>query len=246
MIDCISVENMRQSDRYTIENCTESKELMYRAAFGVFQSVSWHGRIAIVTGSGNNGGDGFALACILKDHGFDCDVLTLGRRLSVDSQFYAERANALGIRIKAFDTERMLSDYDFVVDCLLGTGFQGEIREDYRRAIEAINSSDAFVISVDINSGLNGDTGEAEIAVMSDLTITVGYVKNGLMTRTAGEYMKRLLCVDIGIVLVRKENLICTPSEWAAFCNSEGIDPSQSKAVHDGRIYYRCPDWLEV
>jgi NAD(P)H-hydrate epimerase len=78
MIDCISVENMRQSDTYTIENFVPSLELMYRAAYGVFESVDWHGKIAIIAGSGNNGGDGYALACILKDQGYDCTVYFLG------------------------------------------------------------------------------------------------------------------------------------------------------------------------
>ena len=66
MIDCISVENMRRSDAYTIENFVPSLELMYRAAYGVFCQVGWYGKIAILAGSGNNGGDGYALACILK------------------------------------------------------------------------------------------------------------------------------------------------------------------------------------
>lgn len=59
MINCISVENMRQSDAYTIANLVPSLELMHRAAYGVFKEVDWRGNTAIVVGSGNNGGDGF-------------------------------------------------------------------------------------------------------------------------------------------------------------------------------------------
>ena len=55
---------------------------------------------------------------------------------------------------------------------------------------------------------MNGDTGEAEVAVRSDLTVTIGYVKNGLVAENAGYYMKRLVCADIGIVLVREERFI--------------------------------------
>ena len=65
MIDCISVENMRLSDAQTIAAKVPSLELMGRAAEGVYRAVNWHGRVAIVVGSGNNGGDGFALACIM-------------------------------------------------------------------------------------------------------------------------------------------------------------------------------------
>ena len=75
MIDCISVENMRLSDQQTIAAITPSLELMYRAAYGVFRAVNWFGKTAIVVGSGNNGGDGFALACILQKHGLPSSII---------------------------------------------------------------------------------------------------------------------------------------------------------------------------
>lgn len=227
MIDCVSVENMRLSDAYTIANLVPSLKLMHRAAQGVFNAVNWHGRTAIVVGSGNNGGDGFALACILKEHGFDCSVFTVSQRLSADSAYYADQAASAGVSIRPF-TPDCLIGYDFVVDCLLGTGFSGSIRENYRAAIEAINASKAYVVSVDINSGMNGDTGEAEIAVKSDLTVTIGYIKTGLICENAGKYMKRLVCADIGIILVKEEEKICGPEE-----------PLLSGC-------YRCPEWLDM
>ena len=61
----VTVQNMRESDVRTIESGVTSAELMYRAAQGIFQAVRFVGRVAIVCGSGNNGGDGYALACIL-------------------------------------------------------------------------------------------------------------------------------------------------------------------------------------
>lgn len=207
MFPIVSVDNMRLSDAYTIENFTPGLELMHRAAMGVFKSVSWSGHIAIVAGSGNNGGDGFALACILKEHGFECTVFTLSQKLSPDSAYYAAQCQKAGVCIRPFGPD-CLKNYSFVVDCLLGTGFSGNVRGNYRDAIEGINNSDAFIISVDINSGMNGDTGEAEIAVTSDLTVTIGYVKSGLVTENAGHYIKRLVCADIGIVLVREEGFI--------------------------------------
>ena len=207
MIPCISVETMRRSDEYTIANLVPSLELMHRAAYGVFLSHSWEGRTAVVAGSGNNGGDGFALACILKEKGFDCCVFTLSTRLSADSAHYAAEAEKLGVAVTPFEPG-CLRGFDTVVDCLLGTGFQGGVRDSYRCAIEEINASRSFVLSVDINSGMNGDTGLSEIAVRSDLTVTIGYVKQGLVTEHAGFYMKKLVCADIGIVLVKDEGLI--------------------------------------
>ena len=241
MIDCISVENMRQSDAYTIANLVPSLELMYRAAFGVFQAVNWQGSTAIVVGSGNNGGDGFALACILKEQGFDCTVYTVSQRLSQDSAFYAAKAAEAGVSVRTLAPE-CLKGYSIVVDCLLGTGFQGAVRENYRTAIEAINASGAYVVSVDINSGMNGDTGEAELAVYSNLTVTIGYVKEGLLTQNAGLHIKRLVCADIGIVLVREENKICDQQEWRDLC----AETQQDRLTRNGRVYYRCPVWLDL
>lgn len=207
MIPCISVENMRLSDAYTIANFVPSLELMHRAALGVFKSVKWQGLIAVVAGSGNNGGDGFALACILKEHGYNCTVFTVSQKLSADSAHYAEKCKNADITVRPFDSD-CLDGFDIVVDCLLGTGFSGSLRDNYRDAIEAINASSGFVVSVDINSGMNGDTGDAELAVYSDLTVTIGYVKTGLITSNAGKYMKHLVCADIGIILVHEEYYI--------------------------------------
>lgn len=207
MFPCVSVENMRTSDAYTIANFVSSLELMYRAAMGVFLSHHWHGNTAIVVGSGNNGGDGFALACILKENNFNCTVFTVSQRLSNDSAYYAAKARAKRIPVQSFE-KSCLDGFSTVVDCLLGTGFSGTIRDHYRQAIEEINNSGNFVISVDINSGMNGDTGEAELAVRSDLTVTIGFVKTGLVTESAGKYIKHLVCADIGILLVQQEGAI--------------------------------------
>ena len=231
MIDCISVENMRQSDAWTIANLVPSLELMGRAAEGVFRAVNWQGRAAIVVGSGNNGGDGFALACILARHQIDCTVFTVSQRLSPDSAYYAEKTREAGVSVQSFQPS-CLEGYDMVVDCLLGTGFRGALRENYRSAIEAINASGAYVVSVDINSGMNGDSGDAELAVRSDLTVTIGFVKNGLVTENAGAHMKRLVCTDIGIELVKEENKICGMQEWMRLEDKTGV--------------FLCPAWLDM
>ncbi len=226
MIPCVSVQNMRSSDAYTIANFVPSLELMYRAAKGIYKAVDWKGNVAIVTGSGNNGGDGFALACILKDKGIACTVFTVSEHLSGDSAFYAEQAADQHIERRKF-TEDCLSGFAIVVDCLLGTGFQGQLRSEYRVAIEAINASGAYVVSADINSGMNGDTGYAEIAVRSDLTVTIGFVKTGLITQNAGKYIGKLVCVDIGIILEKEELWISDREET-------------------GSSILRCPAWLDM
>ncbi len=217
MLHCISVSNMRESDRLTIEKYVPSRTLMYRAAMGVYLAAKWTGRIDIAVGSGNNGGDGYALAYILKRNGIDSRIVALSDKRSEDGAFFAEKAASLGVKEVPF-TSGCFAGCDVIVDCLLGTGFKGALRQSYAQAIREINGSGAFVVSVDINSGMDGDTGLAVTAVRSDLTVTVGFVKNGLITPDAGNWIGRLVCADIGIVLDREENRICSESEWSDSC----------------------------
>jgi len=232
VLDCVSVSNMRESDAWTIQNRVPSLELMRRAAYGVYLAADWQGNIAIVVGSGNNGGDGFALACVLQESGIISRIFTVSTHFSPDSAYYAEKAKSLGISIEPF-CSGCLQGCDTVVDCLLGTGFQGDMRENYRLAIEAINACGAFVISVDINSGMNGDSDRAELAVYSDLTVSIGAVKRGQIGKEAGRYMKRLICVDIGIVFQQQEGQICSLQELE--------QPSE-----EGVARYVCPPWLDM
>jgi NAD(P)H-hydrate epimerase len=202
----ISVEMMRKSDAYTIANFVPSKELMYRAANGVYESYKeWSGkRIAIVVGGGNNGGDGYALAGILAKNGISSTVISVSEKMSEDGKYYCDIAKELSVEMISFTEETDLKAYDVIVDCILGTGFTGEVRGTAKDAIEAINESGAYVISVDINSGMNGDTGEASLAIRSDLTVSIGYLKTGLVTEAAKKYIGKLVNVDIGIVLAEE------------------------------------------
>ncbi len=226
-IDCVSVDTMRESDAQTIAGGVPGVTLMYRAALGVFCAARWEGKTVIAVGSGNNGGDGFALACILRGRGCDCRVVTLSDSRSPDGAHFAARAAALGVEIAPY-APGAFRGCDIIVDCLLGTGFQGRVRETYAAAIREINAAGAFVLSVDINSGMNGDTGEAELCVRSDLTVTIGFVKNGLVVPRAGEHIGRLVWADIGIELCRKERTIRTDGE---------ADPAAGEL--------RCPPWLD-
>ncbi|MBQ6846664.1 MAG: NAD(P)H-hydrate epimerase [Oscillospiraceae bacterium] len=198
----ISVSQMRNSDRYTIENFTSGKELMYRAAMGIYNSADWRKkRIAIVCGSGNNGGDGYALAGILADNGEAPVIFRISEKFSEDGSFYHKQAKKKGVKDVTFTLKNDLSGFDIVVDCILGTGFRGNPEGIVADAINTINNSGAYVISADINSGLNGDTGEAQLAVKSDLTVSIGYYKKGMFKGKAPENIGELVNVDIGIVL---------------------------------------------
>ncbi len=193
---------MRASDRATIEGGTKSLDLMYRAALGVYDSVKWQESIAIFTGSGNNAGDGYALALILKEKGYFPELILCSDKFSNDGLYYFNLCKENNIPYLEFS--RINKKYDIIVDCLLGTGFKGEPREDIAKVISYINGANSYVVSVDINSGLNGDTGLLSLAVRSDITVSIGYLKPGLFLNKAKDYIKELVNRDIGIKRVEE------------------------------------------
>ena len=214
MLNVITVKTMRESDAHTIAEYVPSLELMYRAAMGVYKAAEWNGKAGILTGSGNNGGDGYALACILADAGKPCVVYRVSDKFSEDGRHYHDLALSKGVEIVPFSEDTDLSDCAILVDCMLGTGFSGQVRDAFRSAIKAINNArNAYVISVDINSGMNGDTGKAELAVKSDLTVTIGYLKSGFFLGDAIWYVGRLAVADIGIRLIREDFFLAAADE---------------------------------
>ena len=201
MKQIVDVRVMRESDENTIRNGTSGRELMWRAAKGVFESYAWQGSVAIVCGSGNNAGDGYALALLLHEAHIPCRVYLLSDRFSEDGAYYYEKCKENGVEIAYFTEHTDFSDATEIVDCIFGTGFCGDVRGLAATAIERINGSGKTVISVDINSGLNGDNGLSTLCVRSDLTVSIGTLKNGHLLGDAKDVIGRLVNVDIGIEL---------------------------------------------
>lgn len=199
MIKVLSNENMRKSDAYTIETKISSKELMYKAGLGVYNSINWHGKIAIVCGFGNNAGDGYVLALLLKEKKIDTTILLIEEKFSIDGKYYFDRCQNQNILTKLINDNTSFNEYDIIVDCIFGTGFKGSVSKDIQNIITKINESNKYVVSVDINSGLNGDTGLGDIYVQSDITISIGYYKTGHFLNKAKDAMKNKTNVDIGI-----------------------------------------------
>ena len=197
---CVSTEVMRSSDRWTIENLVPSKELMERAGKAIFDNVEWKGPVGIICGKGNNAGDGFVVASLLNDHGIDCEIVLLYEdAFSEDGRYFYDKCVQKGIRTVS---EGNYGGYKTILDCIFGTGFKGEVKEPAKTAIEKINASDAFVVSADINSGLNGDTGLGDLYVRSDLTVSIGTYKYGHFLGNAKEAMKNKINCDIGIRII--------------------------------------------
>ena len=196
----VSTEVMRASDKWTIENLVPSKELMERAGKAIFEQVDWKGPVGIICGKGNNAGDGFVVASLLKDHGIDCEIVLLYEdAFSEDGRYFYDKCLEKGIRTVS---EGNYGAYSTILDCIFGTGFKGEVKEPAKSAIEQINASKAYVVSADINSGLNGDTGLGDLYVISDLTVSIGTFKYGHFLGNANQAMKNKVNCDIGIKII--------------------------------------------
>ena len=199
MIDIVTVKQMQEFDQMTIKTKTPSIELMNLAAKSIYEECDFSNKkISIICGSGNNGGDGLALAHILIEKGFSPYVYLISKKISNDSQFYLDKLNEKKYE-NIFDISKCNYDFDIIVDCILGTGFKGEVKENIKDVIININNSRAYVISADIPSGLNGDNGLKTECVKADQTIAIQYYKTGHFLNDGKDCVGKIVAKDIGI-----------------------------------------------
>ena len=203
---------MRQSDAHTIATEVPSLELMYRAGKAVADSVEWRAPVGIVCGVGNNAGDGYVIALELKKRGIECTLLLLEKRFSPDGRFYFDKCAEESIPYEICTDNTDLSRFSTLVDCIFGTGFKGEARGLAKTVIEKYNSSSAYKVSVDINSGMNGDTGMGETIANSDLTCSIGSFKPGHFLNKAKDVIKDKINLDIGIKPINEPYYLYEPS----------------------------------
>lgn len=178
-------------------------ELMERAGAGLADrvaSTALSGRVTVVCGKGNNGGDGLVCARLLRARGREVQVLLLGPadELRGDAATNLERLPGEPPRPFA---PQALEGAAAVVDAILGTGFSGEAREPAAGAIRAINSlRDAVVIACDVPSGVDASTGEANGPVVrAAVTVTFAAGKPGLWISPGKDHAGEVTVVDIGI-----------------------------------------------
>lgn len=212
MIFAVDNEVMRASDKRTIENGISELDLMKRASLGLLDCVKEHlphHNIAIVCGSGNNGGDGYSLACeLLKFPQISFKIFGKKPKTNAGKYYFDEIAKNSELFCD-ISTMQDLSKFDLVVDCLLGTGFKGVINEEYGKYISIINQTAKYVISCDIASGLNGNNGFVEkIAVKANQTAVIQAYKLGHFLNDGKDYSGKLKLCDVGIEIVGKRYYI--------------------------------------
>jgi ADP-dependent NAD(P)H-hydrate dehydratase / NAD(P)H-hydrate epimerase len=164
--------------------------------------------IAILCGKGNNGGDGFVVARLLKRRGARVVVFTMvpARELRGDPATMYRRFSAVGgktaVKVcpSAERLQNTLQDSDLIVDALFGTGLSAAITGPYRTAIETLNRAGRPVIAVDLPSGIEADTGTVlGVTVRATLTVTFGLPKLGLYLKAGIDHAGKVVVADIGI-----------------------------------------------
>ncbi len=196
---------MREIDRWAIEDQgVAGLELMERAGTSVARAVERllaDGPVAVVCGKGNNGGDGFVVARLLRDVGREATVVLAAEAQDIGGDARANLERLPGPPPLAPSAMReALAGASVAVDALLGTGFRGEARGAAAEAIAAINAARVPVVSVDVPSGVDASTGTVSgEAVCAAVTVTFHAAKPGLWIRPGKAHAGEVLVSDIGI-----------------------------------------------
>ncbi|MEW6040462.1 MAG: NAD(P)H-hydrate epimerase [Elusimicrobiota bacterium] len=161
-------------------------------------------RVAVFCGPGNNGGDGLVAARFLNNGENKANIFLLDSPDKFKGDALTNFLIVKKMRIPVFELNPQkfpdLSEFDVIIDALFGTGLRGDISGTPQKVIELINDCGKPVVSADIPSGLDGDTGQPlGTAVKATLTVTMEYVKKGLLSKSAREYVGRLIVADIGL-----------------------------------------------
>ncbi len=211
----VTAEQMRELDRLTIQDYgTASLTLMERAGAAVTEAIleNFAGQakqgVLIVAGKGNNGGDGFVIARLLKQKRVRSEVVLLAGRAELTrdaAHNYSafEKLNGKVAEISAAGLEVLRAKFTgkgLLVDAILGTGIKSEVRGLYAQVISAMNSSGLPIVSVDLPSGLDSDRGTPlGTTIRAAMTVSLGYAKLGAVIYPGIDWVGDLVVADIGI-----------------------------------------------
>ena len=209
-------EEMRSMDKAAIEQYgIPDSLLMENAGHAVaLETVNVLGNVkgkivSIIAGSGNNGGDALCTARHLEGFGATVKIFLLGNteHMKPAAAIQWEISNKMGLEITILKDDRdwkklqlTLKLSDLVVDGLLGTGFTGTLREETSRLIEFMNGCNLPILSIDIPSGVNSDTGAVEsVAVKANATVGLALPKPGHYVSPGKMYTGKLIIDSIGM-----------------------------------------------
>ncbi|PDW65007.1 NAD(P)H-hydrate epimerase [Helicobacter pylori] len=194
-------EKVNALDKRAIEEWLLSEDiLMENAAMAleraVLQNASLGAKVIILCGSGDNGGDGYALARRLMGR-FRVLVFEMKLAKSPMCQLQKERAKKVGVVIKAWEEKNEDLECDVLIDCVVGSAFKGELEPflDF----ESLSQKARFKIACDIPSGIDSKGRVDKRAFKADLTISMGAIKSCLLSDRAKDYVGELKVGHLGV-----------------------------------------------
>jgi len=199
----VTAKEMARIDQIAIEDFgIDLPKMMERAGSHLAtlcaQFLGGNGKILVLAGSGHNGGGGLVAAKYLHKLGFQVTVYPTSNNLKPTTNHQLIMLKKLNVKI--LSELPNLSDFDLLVDALLGYNIKGEVKGLIKSVIKAINSNKVKTISLDLPSGLNPDTGQPNgISVKSYATLTLATPKVGLLKPASKQYVGDLYLADIGI-----------------------------------------------
>ena len=197
-------EQMRRADLYTIEEIgVPSMVLMERAALEVVRCMEEEQldfrKVLVVCGSGNNGGDGYAIARLLHLKGHDVTIFFAGNSQKRSKENAQQAKIAAHYEIPVI-TNLGTEEYSVIIDALFGTGLKREITGHYREILCSVNQMTGEKVAVDLPSGIHDTTGaQMGIAFCADLTVAIAFPKRGLFLQEGNVCAGKILTGDIGI-----------------------------------------------
>ncbi|MGD2009431.1 MAG: NAD(P)H-hydrate dehydratase [Cellvibrionales bacterium] len=221
-----SGNQVREMDRQAVAGSEVSGwELMERAGRSAFALLAktWQGaeKLRVICGTGNNGGDGWVVARLAREAGWQVAVELVGdkNRIEGDARraLRAFEASGGGFNVRAADEPVPQLDADILVDALCGTGAAGPLRAGHIAWVEAMNSSGIPIFAMDVPTGLNADTGLPEpVATKAAVTVTFIAEKKGLVTGSAGDFVGqlRLEALDLPISIPNSKSPAARVSHW--------------------------------
>ena len=197
-------EQMRRADLYTIEEIgVPSMVLMERAALEVVRCMEEEQldfrKVLVICGSGNNGGDGYAIARLLHLKGHDVTIFFAGNSQKRSEENAQQAKIAAHYEIPVI-TNLGTEEYSVIIDALFGTGLKREVTGHYREVLCSVNQMAGKKVAVDLPSGIHDTTGaRMGIAFCADLTVAIAFPKRGLLLQEGNVCAGKILTGDIGI-----------------------------------------------
>jgi len=189
------------TDTYGIPVATLMEQAGRRVAQGALLVLGRRaGRVAVLAGKGNNGGDGLVAGRALRAHGLAVTAVLIAPADEYEGEAGRTLAEARAAGVELSEaSEAALPSFDLIIDALFGTGFRGPARGIPRALIEAANASGVPILAVDIPSGLDADTGQPDgPAIHAVATVTMGLPKIGLLVYPGAELAGTIYVADIG------------------------------------------------